>query len=416
MENGLNYLNSLGLHKVKPGLERINKILGSLDNPQDKVPGIIIAGTNGKGSVASAIASILVAQGYKVGLYTSPHLIDITERITINGIEIRSSDLSAVLLEIKKISENVLEEVPSYFEVITAAAYLYFSRKKVDFNVLEVGLGGRWDATNVITPVISVITNISRDHSEYLGETITEIAAEKACIIKPSVPVITGAKNEALEVIKEEARRNKSEIFIEEADFHSTGDDTNRFSYIGINWNIEDLKSNLIGTYQIRNLCVAIATIETMSSKNNIRIDEESIRGGLLHINWRGRFETTREEPPLILDGAHNPGAARELVRSISDKYPNTKFTFLIAMLDDKNHEEFLQYISEVAEKILITRAPSERSSGTEVLADAAKKYIDNVRVIEDYKTAYELVLNSSEPTCVTGSIFLIGAIKNLEA
>ena len=160
MENGINYLNSLGLHKVKPGLDRINKLLHSLGDPQEKVPGIIIAGTNGKGSVASTIASILSTQGYNVGLYTSPHLISITERIKINGAQIPEPDLSLILLELKEVCEKSQIE-PSYFETVTACAFLYFARRNVDFNVLEVGMGGRWDATNVITPLVSVITNIT---------------------------------------------------------------------------------------------------------------------------------------------------------------------------------------------------------------------------------------------------------------
>ena len=169
MQNGLSYLSSLGLHKVKPGLDRIKKLLKSLGNPEDKIPGIIIAGTNGKGSVASAISSVLSAQGYIVGLYTSPHLVNITERIKINAVLISDSDLSSIILEIKETVQESLSETPSYFEIITAAAFVYFAREKVDFSVLEVGMGGRWDATNVITPLASVITNISIDHSEYLG-------------------------------------------------------------------------------------------------------------------------------------------------------------------------------------------------------------------------------------------------------
>ena len=416
MENGIDYLNSLGLHKVIPGLDRIYKLLKSFDNPQDQVPGIIIAGTNGKGSVASAITSILSAQGYKVGLYTSPHLINITERITINGVEINRSDLSSIIFEIKKSSESVLDEVPSYFEVITAAAYLYFARNSNDINVLEVGMGGRWDATNVITPLASVITNISKDHSEYLGDTIPEIAAEKACIIKPSVPVVTAAENEALKVIKQEAERNNSPLYVRGIDFRADGDVASSFSYVGTAKEYNDLRSNLGGEYQLVNLSLAIATIEALSQSNKISVDESSLRNGLLNINWQGRFEMIREEPPLILDGAHNPGAAKALVRSLSYKYPETKFTVLLAMLDDKDHEEFIIELAPITEKILITKAPSERSSNTNKLAETSKKYINDIEIIEDYESAYEAALKNKKPCIITGSIYLIGAIKNLVA
>jgi len=413
MENGLTYLNSLGLHKVKPGLERIKSLLNALGNPEDKVPGILIAGTNGKGSVAAAIASILSAQGYKVGLYTSPHLISITERIKIDGVQISSTDLNSILLELKEVSEKSLIE-PSYFEIITAAAFLYFAREKADFNILEVGLGGRWDATNVITPLVSVITNITLEHTEYLGETIAEIAAEKACIIKPSVPIITAAVDEVLDVIKQQSSENVSPLLSYSRDFFIRGIGTDSFDYKGILWGFMNLKSNLKGSYQTKNLALAIAAIEILEKNHHISITEQSIRDGLSNISWEGRFEVIREHPPLILDSAHNPGAAKSLVESIREAYPNTKFTFLLGMLDDKGHLQFLKEICAIAEKLIITKVPSERTADTEQLFMLAQEHIDNVEVIEDYETAYSTVLNSNKPSCVTGSLYLIGAIKNL--
>ncbi|MCZ6638424.1 MAG: Mur ligase family protein, partial [Candidatus Dadabacteria bacterium] len=259
MQNGLSYLSSLGLHKVKPGLDRIKELLKSLGNPEDKNPGIIIAGTNGKGSVSSAISSVLSAQGYIVGLYTSPHLVNITERIKINGVLISDSDLSSIILEIKETVQESLSETPSYFEIITAAAFVYFAREKVDFSVLEVGMGGRWDATNVITPLASVITNISIDHSEYLGEKISDIATEKACIIKPGVPVITAATGDAFEVIENTANKNSSTLMVYGREFSTDGENTDNFNYNGLRWGFKNLKSNLKGSYQLENLSLAIA-------------------------------------------------------------------------------------------------------------------------------------------------------------
>ncbi|MEX0999308.1 MAG: folylpolyglutamate synthase/dihydrofolate synthase family protein [Thermodesulfobacteriota bacterium] len=413
MGNGLTYLNSLGLHKVKPGLERIKSLLNALGNPEDKVPGILIAGTNGKGSVAAAIASMLSAQGYKVGLYTSPHLISITERIKIDGVQISSTDLNSILLELKEVAEKSQMEL-SYFEIITAAAFLYFAREKADFNILEVGLGGRWDATNVITPLVSVITNITLEHTEYLGETIAEIAAEKACIIKPSVPIITAAVDEVLDVIKQQSSENVSPLLSYSRDFFIRGISTDSFDYKGILWDFMNLKSNLKGSYQTKNLALAIAAIEILEKNHHISITEQSIRDGLSNISWEGRFEVIREHPPLILDSAHNPGAAKSLVESIREAYPNTKFTFLLGMLDDKGHLQFLKEICAIAEKLIITKVPSERTADTEQLFMLAQEHIDNVEVIEDYETAYSTVLNSNKPSCVTGSLYLIGAIKNL--
>ncbi|MCK5392042.1 MAG: bifunctional folylpolyglutamate synthase/dihydrofolate synthase [Deltaproteobacteria bacterium] len=414
MQNGLSYLNSLGLHKVKPGLERIKEILKSFGNPESKVPGIIIAGTNGKGSVASAVSSILSAQGYQVGLYTSPHLVNITERITINGVQISNSDLSSIILEIKKAAEQFLSETPSYFEVLTAAAFVYFAREKVNFSVLEVGMGGRWDATNVITPLASIITNISKDHSEYLGEKISDIAEEKACIIKPGVPVITAAVGDAFDVIEKKAIKNSSPIIVNKREFKTEGENTDNFSYKGINWEIENLKSNLKGHYQLEILSLAIAALEAIQKNHKIKIDESFLRQGVANIEWEGRFEILSERPLLILDSAHNPGAAKSLVKSIRDSYPDTKFTFLAAMLEDKGHEQFLKEISSIAEKLIITKVPSERTADPKQLTVIAQKYIEEIETIDDYKSAYEAILHADKPSCITGSLYLIGAIKRL--
>jgi len=413
MINGLSYLNSLGLHKVKPGLDRIKSLLNALGNPEDIIPGIIIAGTNGKGSVAAIIASILSAQGYKVGLYTSPHLISITERIKINDVQITNSNLNSILIELKEVTEKSLLETPSYFEIITVAAFLYFAREKVDFNVLEVGLGGRWDATNVITPLVSVITNITLEHTEFLGETIAEIAAEKASIIKTPVPIITAAVDEALEVIEQSAREKASPLLLYGRDFLVNGNSTNNFDYNGIKFDIKNLKSNLKSIYQLSNMALAIAALESLEINRNISITEQSIRDGLSDINWEGRFEVTREHPPLILDSAHNPGAAKLLAQSIEHSYPNTQFTFLIGMLDDKGHEEFFREISRVVEKLIITQVPSERTANPRTLMELSQKYIKNIKLIENYELAYSELLNLKKPSCVTGSLYLIGAIKN---
>lgn len=416
MNNGIDYLNSLGLHKVKPGLERIKTVLKALGNPQDKVPAIIIAGTNGKGSVAAAISSILSAECYRVGLYTSPHLINITERIRINGDQISESELSSIILEIKRAAETVLSEKPSYFEVISAAAFVYFARKEVEFNILEVGMGGRWDATNVITPLLSIITNITLEHTEYLGETLEEIAAEKACVIKPGIPAITAAEGESLRVIEDVAEDMKSDLLILDRDFSFLSEDEDYLSYAGILLNLRALTTNLKGSYQRNNISIAIAAIEVLKKNHGINIQELSIRKGLSQIKWEGRFEIVRDKPLLILDGAHNPGASKVLVNSLKKSYPDTKFTFLLGMLEDKGHGEFISAISTIAEKLIITKVPSERTAETNKLSTIAKQYIENIEIIDDYQKAYSKLLASNKPSCLTGSIYLIGTVKNLRS
>ncbi len=413
MNDAISYLNSLGLHRVKPGIERITRLLRFLENPQDKIPSVIVAGTNGKGSVAATIASVLEAQGYRTGLYTSPHLINVSERIKINGEEIPIDDLYRLILKIKKISSNLSKE-QSYFEVLTATAFLYFAECKVDFSVLEVGMGGRWDATNVVLPLVSIITNISKDHTEFLGESIRQIAIEKAGVIKKGVPVVTAAKKEALVEIANIASQKDALIGIMGKDFSVKGETTDDFSYLGKIWNLEHLNFSLPGLYQLENVSLAIAALESISQLHESKIDEKSLRKGLSSTKWEGRLEIIRNNPPLILDGAHNPAAASALRKSLEAMFPEKRFAFLVGMLADKDHENYLEEISKVAENIITTNVPSERGVAAERLADIAKRHIKKIRVINNLNEAFEDIKRLSKPVCVAGSLYLIGAIKKI--
>ena len=408
------YLDSLGFHKIKPGLERISALLRRLGNPQDKVPAVIVGGTNGKGSVTAAISSVLRAEGYLAGGYTSPHLVSLTERIKLGGEEISQDDLARIIFQVRD-AADAEGESPSYFEVVTAAAFGYFAERGADFMVLEVGMGGRWDATNVTTPLVSVITNVSMDHTEYLGRTLAAIALEKACIIKPGVPMVTAARGTALGVITDYARDMESPVYVRGRDFRSSGSGTRGFSWSGREWKLAGLSSNLTGLYQLENLSVALAALESLSLDRGVGISEASVRAGLADIRWPGRLETLRESPPLILDSAHNPGGGRALVKSLRALYPGTKFAFLVGMLDDKRHAPFLKEIAAVAGKLIITEVPSSRTTPAEKLLKAASKYIDcEVTVVKDYAEAYEKLLGLGEPSCIAGSIYLAGAIRKL--
>jgi dihydrofolate synthase/folylpolyglutamate synthase len=413
-QNPLSYLNSLGLYKVKPGLDRINSLLDALGNPQDKAPCIIVGGTNGKGSVASAISSVLIQAGFKTGLYTSPHLVNLTERIRIDGSPITESELSDCLKRIRSAGAKSLKEEPSYFEVLTAAAFLYFSENDLDFSVLEVGMGGRWDATNVTHPLVSVITNISKEHTEYLGSTMRDIAQEKACIIKPGAPVVTGARGEALDVVISAAADNSSDLSVLGKDFTINEEANERFSYSGSIWKLDNLESSLHGLYQIENQALAVRVLEKLQETGRARIKEDILRRGLSRVDWEGRFQIVRDDPPVILDSAHNPGAAKALAASLRHSYPGVRFTFLIGMLGDKDHSAFIKEIAGVTEKIIITQAPSERGANTDSLSEAAGEYIDNIIIIDSYDEAYMELISSDSPACVTGSLYLIGALKPL--
>ncbi len=408
------YLDSLGFHKIKPGLERIKGLLRRLGSPHEKVPAVIVGGTNGKGSVTSAVSSVLRAEGYLTGDYTSPHLVNLTERIKLGGDEINLDELASLILRVKDAAEADGES-PSYFEVVTAAAFLYFAERGAEFMVLEVGMGGRWDATNVTTPLVSVITNVSKDHMEYLGRTIAAIALEKACIIKPGVPVVTAARGSALRVIKDYARDAGSRIYVYGKDYESSGGGTKGFSYSGREWKLEGLFSTLAGPYQLDNLSTAISALETLSLDCGVRISERSVREGISDIRWPGRLETLRENPPLILDSAHNPGGGKALAKALRALYPGTRFTFLLGMLDDKQHAPFVKEIAPLAGKLIITKVPSSRTAPAEKLLSVAARYFDcEIRVIEDYASAYEELIGMNEPSCIAGSVYLAGAIRKL--
>ena len=413
-KDAYSYLDSLGFHKIKPGLERTRALLRRLGNPQDKVQAVIVGGTNGKGSVTAAISAVLKSEGYVTGDYTSPHLVSITERIKLDGEEISPDDFARIIFQVRD-AADAGGESPSYFEVVTAAAFVYFAERGADFMVLEVGMGGRWDATNVTTPLVSVITNVSMDHTEYLGRTLPAIALEKACIIKPGSPVVTAARGSALGVITDYARETASPVYVSGRDFRSSGTGTQGFSWSGREWRLSGLSSNLTGLYQLENLSVALAALEALSLDRGVQISEASVRAGLADIRWPGRLETLRESPPLILDSAHNPAGGKALVKSLRALYPGTKFAFLVGMLDDKRHAPFLKEIAGLAGRLIITEVPSSRTTPAEKLLEAASKYIDcEITVVKDYAEAYGKLLSLDEPSCVAGSIYLAGAIRKL--
>lgn len=406
----LNKLSEVGFFDIKPGLERIIKVLTYLDNPQDKINSVLIAGTNGKGSVASILSAILISSGYKTGLYTSPHLLSITERIKINNTEIKEKDFDKIL-GIVFDACDATEITLSYFEIVTVSAFVYFEQKSIDLGILEVGMGGRWDATNVVNPLVSVITNISFDHTEHLGNTLELIASEKAEIIKEKVPVVSGVTGDVANVIIKKADSLYTNIYNIDEHFNSDIFEDRSFNYNGIELNLINLTTNLFGKHQIINSSLALAVTELLNRKNEFNIDFKSIHKALNSVQYEGRFEIINTDPFLILDGAHNTAAANALVDTIN-YITETKIVFLIGMLSDKNHEEFVSLLSKKAERIIVTFIPNERGVETDHLYQISKKYLDNVDIFEDYKDAYEYVKTLNKNVCITGSIYLIGLIK----
>ena len=409
----LDYLNSLGLHNIKPGLSRISTILNHLGNPQDKFKSVIVGGTNGKGSVSSIISSVLIHNNYKTALYTSPHLIKVNERISINNQPISNSDLSSLISKIKNICTE-LQIKPSYFEFITALTFLYFYEKEIDICILEVGMGGRWDATNIVTPLISVITNISFDHMNYLGNTLNKIGQEKAEIIKNNIPAVTACSTNTIRPITNKAKICSAPLYRYGIEFSSEGNSTNNFAYKSNTSELLNLKSNLKGNYQIENLSVALQAIELLRIKYNFKLSDELIRKGLQNVKSNGRLEIIDNKRPVILDCAQNDSSSAALIKSLKILYPDTNFDFLIGMLSDKDHKSFIENISELSNTIFITDQFSERESDTEKLKTICEKLNCKYIIINNYNIAFRTLFKKYQPLCITGSIYLVGRIKEL--
>jgi dihydrofolate synthase/folylpolyglutamate synthase len=409
----LGYLNSLGLHDVKPGLKRISTILDYLGNPQDKFRSIIVGGTNGKGSVSSIISSVLINNGYNTGLYTSPHLVEVNERISLNNLPISISDLSFLIRKLRNIcAEQDIR--PSYFEFLTALAFIYFYEKKIDICILEVGMGGRWDATNIVTPLISIITNISFDHMDYLGNTLYEIGQEKAEVIKNSIPVVTACSIDTIKPISSKANISSAPLYRYGIEFNSKGNCPDKFDYKSKTTELLNLQSNLTGSYQIENLSVALQAIEILRIKYNFKLSEHFIRNGLQNVKCNGRLEILDSKKPVILDCAHNDSSSKALIESLKILYPDTKFCFLIGMLRDKDHKTFIENISELSDTIFITDQFSERETSADKLKSLCEQLNCKYEVIINYEIAYKTLIEKDLPLCITGSIYLVGQIKEL--
>ena len=396
---------------VHLGLERIKKLLADLGNPHLKMPIIHVAGTNGKGSVCAYLSSILAEAGYRVGRYTSPHLVDWTERIHLNGQTISNADLVTILQDIQSLIVAD-EESPTQFEVITAAAWLYFARSQVDIAVIEVGLGGRLDATNVKDEaLVSIITSLSREHWQRLGPTVADIAREKAGVIKPKCPVIVGKlPQSAKEVVKARAEELDAPLTIVEpaTEIKIAGDSkTNWAKY-------EELKYPLplLGDVQLSNSAIAIATIKNLQQQG-WNIPELAIQTGMNKTRWRGRLQwTTWNNNPLLIDGAHNPAAAIALRHYVDTL--NKPVTWVMGMLSTKDHEDVLEVLLKPNDELHLVPVPDHSTAAPEELAAIANQVcprLQKCETHEDVFTALNVAMVSEGDNLVVlcGSLYLIG-------
>lgn len=428
-DEAMEYIVTASRFGMNLGLDRIEKVLEFLGNPHKDTKFIHIGGTNGKGSTTAMISSVLREAGFKVGMYTSPYLEEFEERIQINGENINKDDLAVLMGDVKKAIDKVMKlgyESPTQFEIITALMFYYFSKKKVDYAVLEVGLGGRLDATNVVLPEVVVLTSISLDHMNILGNTIEEIAKEKCGIIKSGVPVISYPQEEkALEVIKE--RCNELGCNLEVVDTEDIRniiiDKEKHVQKIEVSLEDEILKIDLglLGDHQVKNFLVALKTLIKLRN-NGVNISNEAIKEGFKKVRWIGRMEVLNESPLVVIDGAHNIDGIRNLRNSI-DKYFNFKnITLILGVLGDKQVDEMVEEITRGVDKVVIVEPHSDRAEDIEELYIKVKKYVKEVFKFKDYKEAYNKaysLTNEDDLLLICGSLYMVGdmrkAIRNNE-
>lgn len=361
LNEALEFIQSVCWLGTKPGLERITELLSRLGDPQKQLKFVHITGTNGKGSVAAMLTATLNAAGYNVGRFTSPHLRFYNERINVAGRDISDEDLCCLAEEMKPAVEGMAEK-PTEFELWTAMAMCYFKKRACDVVVLEVGLGGRLDSTNVIpAPEVAVITNLALEHTEYLGDTIAKIATEKAGIIKPGCDVVLyGQSEEAQSVVRAKCAECGCELTITDEGqqvLHESGLDGQLLSYRGR----KNLHLRLIGTYQYKNAAVALDAIDVLK-KRGFAIPEQAIAEGFAKVVWPGRFEVLRREPLVIVDGAHNPNGVEELAKCLNVYLPGKKVTFLMGVLADKDYVSMLNSILPMARRFVTVKPESERA------------------------------------------------------
>jgi dihydrofolate synthase/folylpolyglutamate synthase len=408
-EETLSYLYNLERFGIKLDLSNIISLTRHLGNPHLKFPCIHIAGSNGKGSVAAMLQAILSAAGYGTGLYTSPHLVDYRERIRI-GEELIEKDF--LLDFVNDLKEEIDKNGYTFFEATTALAFSYFANKNIDIAVLETGLGGRLDATNIVNPLISIITSISLEHTEHLGTTLAQIAFEKAGIIKNGVPTIIPFEDQGvLQVIKDVCNHRKSPLFTtsENSDIkiHQLSLEQTIFDF----GQHKNLKLNLAGRHQVTNACLAISATEKLKALG-WKIESKAVRNALKDITWRGRLEVFRKKPLTLLDVAHNPAGTKALVDTLDELFPNKEIIFVFGVMADKDYASMLKEICRKAKFIVLTKPDYKRAADPELLEEVALKESKPYEILPQVRQAYIFALKnakSGDVICITGSHFTVG-------
>ena len=419
-EETLNYLYSLIPKGIKLGLKNISTVLNGLGNPQLNTPTIHIAGTNGKGSTAAFCESILRNAGYKVGLYTSPHLNHFGERIQINRIPLSENELIQLVAKVKHVVENL--KIPiTFFEFATAMAFLHFAEQETDINVIEVGMGGRLDATSLCKGDITIITSIAKDHTSYLGTKIEEITFEKASVIKEggTVFAIKGTKKvheviKSISDIKSATAQFLGEHFVLKK--NPGQNSPSLITYQSPNVCLKDLEISLAGGFQASNAALALSACLHHARKSGKEISEQSIRTSLKNTSWAGRMEVISSRPTILLDIAHNPAAVKEMAKSAQKLFSYTRVIVIYGAMKDKQSDEMLQELTNFADHFILVRPNQERSENPTRFKKILKKYNTPCEVIESIPKAIRKVKQtalSDDMVCITGSIFTVGEAKH---
>ncbi len=420
-EEAIAYLESASSFGIKPGLERIEQLLKALGNPEKSYKTIHITGTNGKGSVSAYISSVLQMSGLKVGRFTSPHLIDYTERMHFGGQDITKEEFANCMANIKSVVDNLLEsglEAPTQFEMLTAAAFYFFQQKKADYVVVEVGMGGLLDSTNVVIPEVSVITNVTIDHQAYCGETVVDIAKHKAGIIKAGVPVVTAAQGDALAVIRRVAKEKKAKLYVFNEDFsiasRSTMKKGQMITLEEKNHSSAMLFTSMLGIHQSVNLACATKALHILMD-NESAISEEILREGLACAKWPGRFEVlSYKGRTLVLDGAHNASGAEAFALTYQEVFPGVTKTMVLGILADKEVDAMLPQLIGPADRVITVPAPTPRSMAPEELAMRIKNNVQVAPTIETGLNEAIQMTAAGEIIVVCGSLYVLGDIYKI--
>jgi dihydrofolate synthase / folylpolyglutamate synthase len=432
----LQYLFGLQRFGIKLGLANITALLQYMEQPQEEFPAVHIAGSNGKGSTASFLASILQQAGYRVGLYTSPHLIDFNERIQINGLPIPTDRVVFLTEYIQEAIDRMKKKhggeqnpirtsgdkdfdpkkaVITFFEFTTAMAFLHFRQEKIDIAVLEAGMGGRLDATNVIDPLLSVITTISLEHTQYLGESLLKIAGEKAGIIKPKRPLLTSASQpEVLDVFRQRCQELQSPCYSWKNDFSAVELCPQVISFQGRSHQWEKLHLGMAGRHQMINASLALAAVETLM-EDGFAFEEKHLRQGLAEVKWPGRLEQIGGKPAILLDGAHNPEAAEVLREALTNGFPRHRLILVMGIMVDKEIGKMMASLVPLADFLILTQPGIDRAAPLDILRTRAASFGKPTVEIGNVAQAVAKAMQEAKKEdliLVTGSLYTVGEAR----